>query len=191
MAVNLEAQVVSVDDQPMHVSATEYAILELLSLRKGTILTRGLVLNHLYGGMDEPQPKIIDILVCTLRKKIARATGGSDYIETVRGSGYVLREPGGNEVGDLSAAESAAEGPRRSEAKLPRLPDPSEHPSKVRDRPTDRESMPASRHKRAPGSFPENVQFEDAITSDGGPLRVPRPDPPGSLCGCAAARCGE
>ena len=210
LTVNVDSRVVSVDDRPLHLTPKEYAILELLSLRKGTIVTRGMVLNHLYGGMDEPQPKIVDILVCTLRKKIVRATGGSDYIETVRGCGYVLREPatmpiavaaptvgpgvpstGGNEVGDLSAAESVAGRPRRPEAKRPRPPDPSEHPSNVGDRPTDRESMPASRHKRAPGTFPENVQFEDAITSDGGPLRVPRPDPPGSLCGCAAARCGE
>ena len=92
LAVNLDTRVVTVDALPVHLTPKEYGILELLSLRKGTILTKGVFLNHLYGGVDEPQPKIVDILICTLRKKLARATGGSHYIETVRGCGYVLRE---------------------------------------------------------------------------------------------------
>jgi two-component system cell cycle response regulator CtrA len=50
-------------------------------------------LNHMYGGMDEPEQKIIDVFVCKARKKIVRASGGRDYIETVRGRGYTLREP--------------------------------------------------------------------------------------------------
>jgi len=93
LAVNLEARVVSVDDQPMHVSATEYAILELLSLRKGTILTKEMFLDRLYRGMNEPQLKIIDVFLCKLRKKLAQATGGNHYIETVWGRGYMLRDP--------------------------------------------------------------------------------------------------
>ena len=92
LAVNLDTRVVSVDGRPVHLTPKEYGIVELLSLRKGTILAKGVFLNHLYGGMDEPQSKIVEILICTLRKKIARATGGSHYIETVRGCGYVLRE---------------------------------------------------------------------------------------------------
>ena len=92
LAVNLDTRVVSVGDVPVHLTPKEYGILELLSLRKGTILAKGMFLDHLYGGMDEPQPKMVDILVCTLRKKLAQATGGSHYIETVRGCGYVLRE---------------------------------------------------------------------------------------------------
>jgi len=93
LAVNLEARVVSVDDQPMHVSATEYAILELLSLRKGTILTKEMFLDRLYRGINEPQLKIIDVFLCKLRKKLAQATGGNHYIETVWGRGYMLRDP--------------------------------------------------------------------------------------------------
>ena len=65
----------------------------MLSLRKGTTLTKEMFLNHLYGGMDEPELKIIDVFVCKLRKKLAQATGGSHYIETVWGRGYVLRDP--------------------------------------------------------------------------------------------------
>ena len=93
MAVHLDARVVSVDDQPVHLTATEYAILELLSLRKGSILTKEMFLDRLYHGMNEPQLKIIDVFLCKLRKKLAQATGGNHYIETVWGRGYMLRDP--------------------------------------------------------------------------------------------------
>jgi two-component system cell cycle response regulator CtrA len=42
-----------------------------------------MLLEHLYCGMEEPELKIIDVFVCTLRKKLAQATGGNDYIRTV------------------------------------------------------------------------------------------------------------
>ena len=93
VAVNLDAKTVEVDDQPVHLTGKEYQMLELLSLRKGTTLTKEMFLNHLYGGMDEPELKIIDVFICKLRKKLATATGGDSYIETVWGRGYVLRDP--------------------------------------------------------------------------------------------------
>jgi two-component system cell cycle response regulator CtrA len=93
MTLNLDARTVEVDSQPVHLTGKEYGILELLSLRKGTTLTKEMFLNHLYGGMDEPELKIIDVFVCKLRKKLASATGGDSYIETVWGRGYVLRDP--------------------------------------------------------------------------------------------------
>ena len=93
LVVNLDNHVVSVDDHPLHLTAKEYGIIELLSLRKGTTLTKEMFLNHLYGGMDEPELKIIDVFVCKLRKKLSTATGGEHYIETVWGRGYVLRDP--------------------------------------------------------------------------------------------------
>jgi two-component system cell cycle response regulator CtrA len=93
LVVNLDTRVVSVEDQPVHLTGKEYGILELLSLRKGTTLTKEMFLNHLYGGMDEPELKIIDVFVCKLRKKLAQATGGKHHIETVWGRGYVLRDP--------------------------------------------------------------------------------------------------
>ncbi len=68
-------------------------MLELLSLRKGTTLTKEMFLNHLYGGMDEPELKIIDVFICKVRKKVAAANGGNHHIETVWGRGYVLRDP--------------------------------------------------------------------------------------------------
>jgi len=93
LAVNLDAHSVEVDSQPIHLTGKEYGILELLSLRKGTTLTKEMFLNHLYGGMDEPELKIIDVFICKLRKKLSTATGGDNYIETIWGRGYVLRDP--------------------------------------------------------------------------------------------------
>jgi two-component system, cell cycle response regulator CtrA len=93
LLVNLDSRVVEVEGTPLHLTGKEYGILELLSLRKGTTLTKEMFLNHLYGGMDEPELKIIDVFVCKLRKKLAIATGGDNYIETVWGRGYVLRDP--------------------------------------------------------------------------------------------------
>ena len=91
--VNLDAKTVDVGGATVHLTGKEYQMLELLSLRKGTTLTKEMFLNHLYGGMDEPELKIIDVFICKLRKKLAEATGGQNYIETVWGRGYVLREP--------------------------------------------------------------------------------------------------
>ncbi len=93
VAVNLDAKTVDVEGKAVHLTGKEYQMLELLSLRKGTTLTKEMFLNHLYGGMDEPELKIIDVFICKLRKKLANATDGSNYIETVWGRGYVLRDP--------------------------------------------------------------------------------------------------
>ena len=92
LSVNLDAHTVDVDGRPVHLTGKEYGILELLSLRKGTTLTKDMFLNHLYGGMDEPELKIIDVFICKLRKKL-QAAAGQHYIETVWGRGYVLRDP--------------------------------------------------------------------------------------------------
>lgn len=93
ISVNLDAKTVDVDGKTVHLTGKEYQMLELLSLRKGTTLTKEMFLNHLYGGMDEPELKIIDVFICKLRKKLSEATGGENNIETVWGRGYVLREP--------------------------------------------------------------------------------------------------
>ena len=93
VSVNLDAKTVEANGKTIHLTGKEYQILELLSLRKGTTLTKEMFLNHLYGGMDEPELKIIDVFICKLRKKLAEATGGDNYIETVWGRGYVMRDP--------------------------------------------------------------------------------------------------
>ena len=93
LTVNLDRRVVTIDGNPIDLTGKEYEILEFLSLRKGTTLTKEMFLNHLYGGMDEPELKIIDVFVFKLRKKLAQASGSNHYIETVWGRGYVLRDP--------------------------------------------------------------------------------------------------
>ncbi|VDC31596.1 response regulator transcription factor CtrA [Pseudogemmobacter humi] len=105
ITVNLDAKTVETEGRPIHLTGKEYQMLELLSLRKGTTLTKEMFLNHLYGGMDEPELKIIDVFICKLRKKLAEATGGDNYIETVWGRGYVLRDPvGGKAAGQMAAS---------------------------------------------------------------------------------------
>jgi two-component system cell cycle response regulator CtrA len=91
--VNLDAKTVEVNGARVHLTGKEYQMLELLSLRKGTTLTKEMFLNHLYGGMDEPELKIIDVFICKLRKKLAASAQGMHHIETVWGRGYVLRDP--------------------------------------------------------------------------------------------------
>jgi two-component system cell cycle response regulator CtrA len=94
IAVNLDGKVAEVDGARIHLTGKEYAMLELLALRQGSTLTKEMFLNHLYGGIDEPELKIIDVFICKLRKKLTLACGGENYIETVWGRGYMLRAPG-------------------------------------------------------------------------------------------------
>jgi len=91
LQLNLDSREVSVESQPVHLTGKEYAILELLVLRKGMVLTKDVFLNHLYGGMDEPEMKIIDVFICKLRKKL-QAAGAGHLIATVWGRGYMLRD---------------------------------------------------------------------------------------------------
>jgi len=95
LTINLDTRTVEASGTRLHLTGKEYAVLELLALRKGTTLTKEMFLNHLYGGIDEPEAKIIDVFICKLRKKLANACGGENYIETVWGRGYVLRDPVG------------------------------------------------------------------------------------------------
>lgn len=92
LTVNLDQKTATVSGARVNLTGKEYQMLELLSLRKGTTLTKEMFLNHLYGGMDEPELKIIDVFICTLRRKLANASQGKNYIETIWGRGYVLRE---------------------------------------------------------------------------------------------------
>ena len=105
--VNLDAKTVEVGGKTVHLTGKEYQMLELLSLRKGTTLTKEMFLNHLYGGMDEPELKIIDVFICKLRKKLSVATGGDSHIETVWGRGYVLRDPEPSELDEQRLAIGA------------------------------------------------------------------------------------
>ena len=91
LQLSLDSREVEVSGRPVHLTGKEYAILELLVLRKGMVLTKEVFLNHLYGGMDEPEMKIIDVFVCKLRKKLA-AAGAPNVIGTVWGRGYMVRD---------------------------------------------------------------------------------------------------
>jgi two-component system, cell cycle response regulator CtrA len=103
LVVNLDTKTTEVNGARVYLTGKEYQMLELLSLRKGTTLSKEMFLNHLYGGMDEPQQKIIDVFMCKLRKKLANASDGKDYIETVWGRGYVLRQPADEVQAKISA----------------------------------------------------------------------------------------
>lgn len=95
LAVDVSAKTVEIDGKPLSVTAKEYGILELLALRRGMTLTKENFLDHLYGGMDEPEQKIIDVFICRLRKKIASLTGDQQAIRTIWGRGYVLNDAEG------------------------------------------------------------------------------------------------
>jgi two-component system cell cycle response regulator CtrA len=105
LTVNLDAKTVEVDGSRVHLTGKEYQMVELLALRKGATLTKEMFLNHLYGGMDEPEMKIIDVFICKLRKKLSVACAGEQYIETVWGRGYVMRDP--DEPKSAGAPDSA------------------------------------------------------------------------------------
>ncbi len=101
LQLNLDSREVLVNTTPVHLTGKEYAILELLVLRKGMVLTKEAFLNHLYGGMDEPEMKIIDVFICKLRKKLAQAGAGS-LIGTVWGRGYMMRDPNAEQAGGMT-----------------------------------------------------------------------------------------
>ncbi|MBU8542280.1 MULTISPECIES: response regulator transcription factor CtrA [Roseomonadaceae] len=113
LTLNLGSREVLVDGHAVHLTGKEYAVLELLTLRKGVVLTKEAFLNHLYGGMDEPEVKIIDVFICKLRKKLANA-GAAELIGTVWGRGYVLREP--NNTVRLPAGPDGRGGPASAAA---------------------------------------------------------------------------
>jgi two-component system cell cycle response regulator CtrA len=98
LVLNLDSKTVEAFGGRVHFTIKEYQMLELLCLHKDKPVTKEMFFNHLYGGMDEPEVKIIDVFICKLRKKLANASMGKNYIETIWGRGYVLREPNDDEA---------------------------------------------------------------------------------------------
>lgn len=92
MEINLNSKIVTIGGKVLHLTSKEYALIELLAMRKGTTINKEQFLNHLYGGMDEPEMKIIDVFLCKIRRKIEKLSGGEEYIETVWGRGYILKD---------------------------------------------------------------------------------------------------
>jgi two-component system cell cycle response regulator CtrA len=93
LAIDLDAKTVELDGATVDLTAKEYAVLQLLALRRGRPITKEMFLDHVYGHLDEPISKVIDVYICRLRKKLAATSTGESYIGTLRGRGYVLREP--------------------------------------------------------------------------------------------------
>jgi two-component system cell cycle response regulator CtrA len=107
LVVNLDAKMASIDGAPLALTTKEFAILELLALRKGQTLAKSLFLNHLYGGIEEPDLKIVDVFVCKLRRKLEKASSGDIFIETVWGRGYVMRDQAEKRVASDIGVEAA------------------------------------------------------------------------------------
>lgn len=95
LSVNIDRRTADCSGMPVQLTGREYLLLELLAMRVGQTLSQEVLLAGMYGGMDEPEMKIIDVFVCKLRKKLKLASGGLNFIETVWGRGYRLREPEG------------------------------------------------------------------------------------------------
>jgi two-component system cell cycle response regulator CtrA len=104
LAVRLGAKRAEIEGRPVNLTGKEFAMLEIMALRQGSNITKEMFLNAMYGGMDEPELKIIDVFICKLRKKLADASGGKNYIETVWGRGYVLRPPSEASAGTVKVA---------------------------------------------------------------------------------------
>ena len=92
MTVNLDTKIITIADSDLKLTKKEYALMELLALRQNTTVSKEQLLNHLYGAMDEPDMKIIDVFLFRIREKIAKISNGKKYIQTVWGRGYVLKE---------------------------------------------------------------------------------------------------
>ncbi len=118
LQLNLENREVLVSGEPVHLTGKEYAMLELMVLRKGTVLTKEAFLNHLYGGMDEPEVKIIDVFICKLRKKLAQA-GAGEIIGTVWGRGYTVRDQAKPAMPKVALSHLLASAPSEAMGILP------------------------------------------------------------------------
>jgi two-component system cell cycle response regulator CtrA len=113
LVVNLDAKTVEVGGQRVHLTGKEYQMLELLSLRKGTTLTKEMFLNHLYGGMDEPELKIIDVFICKLRKKLDRGVRRQELHRNRLGPRLCAARAGENEILDLPLSSATNPKTRR------------------------------------------------------------------------------
>ncbi len=98
LAVNLTSRSVELDGRPIWLTRREYALMEVFALRKGMLISKETLLNHLYGSIDEPEEKVVDVFICKLRKKLAATSDGTKFIRTVWGRGYVMDDPKNNKT---------------------------------------------------------------------------------------------
>jgi two-component system cell cycle response regulator CtrA len=108
------AATVSVDGQDVRVTRREFDVLELLLLRRGTLVSKEDFLQRLYGSEDGPDSRTLDVFVCKLRRKLA-AAGAAEFIRTTWGRGYMAEEPPpeGVEAARARLAAGVVRRPRR------------------------------------------------------------------------------
>ena len=93
LAVDAVQRLIRIDGHPIGITEMEYRVLELLAFARNNVVTRSMLLKHLYRRMDDqPQPKIIDVFISKLRKKLRSAAGGAEFIETIPQRGWILRD---------------------------------------------------------------------------------------------------
>jgi two-component system OmpR family response regulator len=85
VAIDTAARTVSIDKEPVTLTAREYSLIEYLSLRRGKVVSRTELYDHLFAEDDESLSNLLDVHVCNIRKKV-----GKDFIQTRRGHGYVI-----------------------------------------------------------------------------------------------------
>jgi len=93
LAVDQLQRLIRIDGHPIGITEMEYRVLELLAFARNNVVTRAMLLKHLYRRADDqPQPKIIDVFISKLRKKLRNASGGAEFIETIPQRGWILRD---------------------------------------------------------------------------------------------------
>lgn len=92
LVVDLNKKQAFINQKLLNLTSKEYALVELLALKKGSTVSKENILNQLYGGIDEPEIKIMDVFMCKIRRKFKEACG-QDYIKTIWGRGYTLEAP--------------------------------------------------------------------------------------------------
>ena len=93
LAVDPVQRLIRIDGHPIGITEMEYRVLELLAFARNNVVTRQMLLKHLYRrNDDQPQPKIIDVFISKLRKKLRSAAGGAEFIETIPQRGWILRD---------------------------------------------------------------------------------------------------
>jgi exonuclease VII small subunit len=93
LAVDQVQRLIRIDGHPIAITEMEYRVLELLAFARNNVVTRTMLLKHLYRRADDqPQPKIIDVFISKLRKKLRMASNGHEFIETIPQRGWILRD---------------------------------------------------------------------------------------------------
>ena len=93
LSVDQVQRLIRIDGHPIGITEMEYRVLELLAYARNNVVTRAMLLKHLYRRADDqPQPKIIDVFISKLRKKLRSASGGAEFIETIPQRGWILRD---------------------------------------------------------------------------------------------------